>query len=620
MGIRDTSYFGFSNKAEIGPTLIDGTSSYAEGSITSVATNGVGNVYVGATVEGGAWDVISSVIASLFESRDNGHTFTDVSNKITIGSAVPSIVGVAASSSNVYLWATYTGIYKSTDYGKTFTHIDETTPQGGLIAGPQTTSGFYLNRRNGRIYATTQDTYYGTATILTSADGVVWGYLANGTVGLAPSDIVCADSGSSTNKVFVSFGCYGMINDSATSATSVSIMSGTATLGGFTTVAAATYTHANGLKVGPMAVDTNNTKIYQIGSIKRADTSKWAVLIRSSSHGVSAWGSQSFGESNTDYYGIDVAVDRNNNTYVAGISGSNSFLLASYDAGLTWKPVASIVGKKTTTFHIDEYDNMYWGLADNQSGKELTLLRGSLTANSASLGTRMFATSVGYVDSELSGAINEKFKLNNISEFPHYGGLFQIPSLVLGTKEIGKIGKDIQNSIITVNHIGSVVRIMWPKQSDGTQVKGFGDLSVGQQAGNLTSEFQPGEFFDVTDFDHMTLWCYVRKNSSGSLDDIEVKVERKPMKDVGFVADQAVETSVSGSYVVSRYREHLHAHQVNYGDTIIAEEGWPIDLDLVNTKELRISCRQKYGQSADDNKNFVVWGRFIKRDKNVVET
>lgn len=257
---------------------------------------------------------------------------------------------------------------------------------------------------------------------------------------------------------------------------------------------------------------------------------------------------------------------------------------------------------------IDSDDVIY---VTGWQGAKGATRRGKWTANSASIGPRMLATSFGYVHEEISGSTREKFKLNNISEFPHSSGLYQMPNVLLGTTDSGKLGKD-DNSIIQINYFGSVVKIMWPKQEGSNNfVKGFGDFSLGQKPGKLSTTFDPGDFIDVSKFDHMKLYCYLIKDISGTLDNVDVRIEQRPLRNTGFTTEHISSGSFSGSYALENLKEHLYRRQVDYGDLSIKEIGYPIDVPLKNVREVRVSARQVTGQSSDTNKNFVVWGRFI---------
>lgn len=101
------------------------------------------------------------------------------------------------------------------------------------------------------------------------------------------------------------------------------------------------------------------------------------------------------------------------------------------------------------------------------------LYSGKRRANSSSIGPFSFSPSIGYVQEETTGSYLEKFDLLNVSEWPHAGGLFQMKNMVIGTSTTGKIGLK-EDSIIQVKHIGSTVKIMWPRQQNAdATVKGY---------------------------------------------------------------------------------------------------------------------------------------------------
>jgi len=320
--------------------------------------------------------------------------------------------------------------------------------------------------------------------------------------------------------------------------------------------------------------------------------------------------------------------------YGVDFDSSNAVYIFGEDT-LGWAGRKSVTGKSGSFFTIDSFsgpgsftpkdvlidsDDYIYAIGTARSNKKAFLRKGKLLANSSSLGPRMLATSVGYVQgygASISGALSESFKLNNVSEFPHSSGIYQMKNIILGTQDSGKVGKT-DDSIVQVRFKGSVVRILWPKQdNDDASVKGFGDLAPGQRPGKLSTTFEPGEFFDVSEFnhDHMTLYCYLQKQASGTLDDVEMKVERRPLRNTGFTTDQGIEDSVSGSFTVSRYRDHVHVREIDYGDLAIKEQGWPVDISLENTKEVRISARHRNGQSDDLNKNLLIYGRFVKSEE-----
>ncbi len=316
---------------------------------------------------------------------------------------------------------------------------------------------------------------------------------------------------------------------------------------------------------------------------------------------------------------LTITIDSNDSVYVGGATSFGESGTGS------WRVRKSLAGASGSFFDIDNYygnqswcvdlkvvdDGTIYGAGYTKGLKEGLLRKGKLTANSASLGPRMLATSIGYVQSEISGTTYERFKLNNISEFPHSSGIFQMRNLVLGTTDAGKIGRT-DDSIVQVTFVGSVVKVMWPKQDDQTTpIKGYGDLAAGQRSGKLVSSFEPGDYIDVTDFDHMSLYCYLLKNASGTLDNIDIKIERRPLKSTGFSTDQVIEYSSSGSVTIAELKDLVYRKQIDYGDLSISEIGYPIDVPLTNVREVRISAKHQTGQ-IEENKNFVVWGRFIK--------
>ncbi len=347
------------------------------------------------------------------------------------------------------------------------------------------------------------------------------------------------------------------------------------------------------------------------------------IVFSSSDAGVT-WGSGTFGDyDNVDDFRRGIAttinIDSKGSVYAFGVCGTgsvqgvqnNRWMTINYSKPYGQNYVEMFSGSTPLRSAVDTDDTFYvCGFAGNTG----IIRRGKLTANSASIGPTSFAASVGYVRGELSGTVQEGFKLMNTSEFSHAGGIFQMKNLVLGTTDSGKMGKGT-DSIVQVRHRGSVVKVLWPKQSLGSDeyVKGYGDFSVGQQAGKLNTEYQPGDFLDVTKFDHLSLYCYAKVESSGTLDDIVIRVERRPLGDLPFTVDQTVTYAESGSFATEGILKDLVFRKtIDYGDLSMRDIGFPIDVPLENTREVRVSCRHKSGQTLDENKNFIVWGRFIK--------
>lgn len=325
-----------------------------------------------------------------------------------------------------------------------------------------------------------------------------------------------------------------------------------------------------------------------------------------------------------------------NAVYWTGISEevfveSNQYILRSEDGTsgsfierLGWTNQATSLKRQTfATSVVDDDDTIYIFFRELPPGTtseaRVGVKRGRRVANSASLAPRMLGTSFGYVHAEPTGTLQpvEKFKLNNVSEFSHGGGIGQMRNLVLGTVESGKIGKD-DDSLIQVRQFGSIVRVFWPRQDSTVEevpIRGYGDASIGQRAGKLLTGFEPGDIHDVTEHDHLALYCYLTKAVSGTLDDVEIRIERRPLKSTGFAVDQAIEYETSGSVTVAKLRDLIYKKEIDYGDLSMREIGFPIDVPLSNVKEVRISCKQSNGQSLDENKNFIVWGRLIKSEE-----
>ena len=314
--------------------------------------------------------------------------------------------------------------------------------------------------------------------------------------------------------------------------------------------------------------------------------------------------------------------------YVCGtsvLSGSNCLLTRKSSFGTSGtfisvdSPGQQNINKIGKAIAVSSYGTVY-SAGSSRSNSEGFVRNGRLSANSASLSPITFAPSIGYVAKEISGSTEEKFDLANISEWPHSSGLFQMKNIVIGTTTSGKVGNSDQ-SIVQVKHIGSTVKIMWPRQgSADSSVLGYGDLSQGQSIGKLTNILDPGDFIDVTDFDHMSLYCYLQKQTSGTLDDIVIQVERKPLTNIGFTTEQTISYGLSGSFSEGRLRDLQFKKQIDYGDLSIREIGFPIDVPLLNVKQVRISVRHLNGQADDKNANFIVYGRFIKSNANQTET
>ena len=381
----------------------------------------------------------------------------------------------------------------------------------------------------------------------------------------------------------------------------------------------------SGSDLARRAVSDGNGNIYICGQEGHSSTGSW--VIRSSSDGSSG----SFGF--VDYFnrGIfndgtarDIVVDSNGTIYAVG-SGPNPT-----SNNQNWIVRKSTTGESGSFVFVDDYNdsdlNEFYGaygiVMDSEDNiyvvgrtnyKFSAVRKGKLTANSASLGAKMLSPSIGYVYEEALGSTNERFKLNNISEFPHFGGIFQMPNIILGTKDSGRAGKE-EDSIVRIKHFGSVVNIMWPKIENESSIKGFGDTSVGARPGSLTTVWNAGDWVDVSkdNFDHLNLYSYLTKETKGTNDSILLRIETKPLKNIGSVVDQGIEYEKSGSFIEAVHKDMIIRKDVDYSDLSIREIGWDHKIPLVNVKEIRISAKQKVGQIAKDNTNLIVYGRFIK--------
>jgi hypothetical protein len=372
-------------------------------------------------------------------------------------------------------------------------------------------------------------------------------------------------------------------------------------------------------------LETNGSILFSYGT----DNPVYQYVASSSDDG-STWGKQQLRAANLAVAGdlSYFSAAPSNPSKVFFMSGRNSQveIYLTENSGADWQTLVRITGTVWPTdefsianIYVSKAETLYYvGTDDRNYG---FLGRGKLTANSESFGPMVLAPSVGYVQEQLmTSSIRfpstiTKFKLMNVSEFPHSAGVFQMPNMIIGTTDSGKIGNS-ESDIIQVSYFGSVVHLMWPDQrSSNTSTKGFGSLSAGQKSGKLTTNWATGSFFDVTEFDHLALYGYINNVISGTIDKVDIRVERRPLRDAPFAVDQAVEYNTSGSEVVAEYRDLIHSKEVDYGDLSIREIGWPIDIPLTNVKEVRISARHRTGQSDDKNKNFIVWGRLIRSEE-----
>ena len=338
-----------------------------------------------------------------------------------------------------------------------------------------------------------------------------------------------------------------------------------------------------------------------------------------------------------------LAADSKNNLYVMNV-GSNpaqwevNYYATGSGATLTKQGVDNLTGsligkglgnfdaeanpnenKELSRLRISPDDTIYY--FGNINAAQPGIVRyGKRTSNSASIGERMLATSIGYTavnEVDNGGANLQAFKLMNVSEFPHSSGLFQMRNMILGTIDAGKVGKS-EDSIVQVSKIGSVVNLMWPARDNQRNIKGFSDGAQEDNPGILVTNFIPGDFVDVSkdNFDNLSLHCYLLKDVSGTLDNIEVKIERRSLRSLGFTSNQTVNfTASTNTEDRGILRDEIYRREIDYGNLVTKEVGFSIpNISLKNVKDLRISARHVTGQS-ESNSNFIIWGRFIKSEE-----
>lgn len=618
MGIRDQSYYGWSDILVYRPSDVSGSLISMTSSFFGVAVDSSGNIFAA-----GKARISSSITNGLtrrwftLRSQDNGNTWKEVflskSNDFTFVSSLlidrrdtifvaGSELSSSSPSSVIFI------IRSSSDHGDSWgQQVFSNMPNNLTTAPPHKPLGAAVDSNN-TIYLSSFSGVFSS-----SDNGLTWGH----------QNILQASASNEGTSLVVDTNnvVYWCVSDHTLA--SSKLVFAKSINGG------ATWTS---MSIG--ATSTNLTDFKSVGIDKLNN-----LYFYSTQEGI-------FSSSNGTNWAVEASISRgiNNQWQIKSDNNNNIYLFGNTQALSTKDEVIVKNGfSASQTYLIDALTNYQYlnGYIDNRNtiyvvGSKLSdsvIRRGKLTANSASLGPRMLSPTFAYTKTEiddptiwgvLSSSLTVKesvFKLNNISEFPHFEGLYQMKNIILGTQTSGRVGKT-NDSLIQVNHIGSFVKVLWPRQDQDIFVKGFGDFTPGQKPGKLTTDWQPGDFIDVSKdkFDHLALYGYGLKNISGTLDSILIRIERRPLRSVGFTVEKAIENTVSGSYVESVYRDLLHRLDVDYGDLTIKEITWPIDIDLENVKELRISAKFKNGQADDKNSSLVVYGRFIKSDKNHEET
>ena len=586
MGIRDTSYYGWDSIGLFGTTPQGLTSSFYDMYADEGAIYAVGEIGINVGSLGSNDFLIK-------KSSDEGVTWEDLGTPTLPDNNLSRILAVQKYGDTLYIGgfhtinSTITGsLHKSTDEGKTWT----------LVVQPlfDESINFIAVDSSGNVAA-----QGGTGTLFSSSDnGDTWGYqnLAGGPNANGHGGVV-VDSQDNF---------YWSINDSPGTNLQLIYKS---TNSGSTWSSIANRANNSVTSPGTIGIGPDDTVYVSTGT---------TPAMMSSSDGGTTFGTTLM--SDVGVAGIALSAFSMAKTLDDMYFSLSGKVVRTSNSGSSWEHVGNI-SEGALKMRTDPQDNIYMIGTKFPSGPTF-VRRGKLTANSSSFGPTVFAPSIGYVAEEpltsslFSGSAVEKFKLMNISEFSHAGGAFQMPGIILGTTDSGQVG-DTEDNIIQISHLGSVVHIMWPQQNEGIEsfVQGFGSFAPGQRPGKLLPTFTTGSFFDVTEFDHLALYGFVTKALSGTLDNVDVRVERRPLRDTPFAIDQAIEYSISGSDALATYRDLVHTKEIDYGDLDISEIGWPMDIPLTNVKELRISARHRIGQSDDLNKNFIVWGRLIKSEE-----
>lgn len=624
MGIRETSYFGWKTN-------------YISASIPGISSIGIGFVedlyfYSGSIYIASGKIYSGSTIGTINEwnvYKSNDDTFnmlfaldTYINQKTILGGDFARATGIAIDlSGNIFVCG-----------------FEQSSPTGANLAR------WVVRKSN-----ITSDTSWATIDHSTGSNSGISSHARGIAVDSSGSVFVCGNHPRSGDK------------DTFTVRKST-----LGTSGSFSTVLESNGTaNVNGDVAYSIAIDSQD-RIYVAGTMVYTTTNNDWVVFSSSDHG-STWFSQS---KISDTHAYSVATNKLDEIFVAG----NTTGYYSRDFGDSW---STLPGGSSTTYScaIDSFNNVYslregttpthqtiivhptgstnfgasteidkisvsatslnhssvYGLIKLKINKKNNKIynfgnafkdggyirEGQRSSNSASLGPLMLAASIGYYFSSSNGLDIDRFKLNNVSEFPHSSGLFQMKNMVLGTKSQGTAGKT-DDSIVQKRFVGSFVRVLWPKQ-ENIDIKG----DTAKKPGKLTTDWAFGDVINLEgkNFDHLALNCYALKEVSGTLDSILVRIETRGLNDSGFVVDQTIEQTISSSYETEAlYRDALHRKDLNYGDTAIKELAWKIPVDLTNVKEIRIAAKHKNGQSDDKNKQFLTLGRFITKDKNHGET
>jgi len=443
MGIRDKSYYGWENlplyrgglSASFRDAVIVSGTVYACGMQSKISDPTVDQWFTAILTPGDVnWRVV-----------DEHETTPSLANGIIVDHSGNIYVNGKVLSDD-----TETVVRKSFDFGETWADVDNNDDTGGFGESTSTGMGFGLGvygnslprywftsyestpgspYSSWEIYrSTTEDPASGSFTLVDTHDGTPLGLAINTNEGTVKGDV--------------------WVVGTEAGATEAAILGGPDEF----TAAGGPSENWRVIKAAQGGASFSSQDFFLSASVlsaAKAVTIVDSTLIRRSQDDGANW-TTVFSQSDGYIYGIDsdgkgnVFATMNSGTDLTD-AGGESYILHSVD-GTTWNQAKVMPDERLAFFYrlrvdkSDSDDTVY--LVGQSQGKLATIRKGRLRANSASLGPRMLATSVGFVSSEVDGEVVEKFKLNNLSEFPHSSGLFQMRNLVLGTTDSGKIGKD----------------------------------------------------------------------------------------------------------------------------------------------------------------------------------
>src|SRR3990167_3164225 len=558
MGIRNTSYYGWNTIETFHPV----SPGLVSASYTGITSDSSGTLYAC------GWASISSSFftgsAFIRRSKNDGKTWDTVYSTSSAGTGVGHInnkalsIGVSQNDiiyciTHFWLPSNASFVISSSDHGATWGQQgvfinDVTSPFTDTKPGLafNTASMVFVTETAQRVYSS-------------SDNGSTWGSQG---VFDAPDDAFASGIAVAPNQTVYIVGGGGGAPLEILKSTNHGVT--------WTNVQPSPIT--NNPYLLDVVVDSQNRVFVAAISSSVADDSTNNCTILSSSDAGTSWRSASIDSGLGPHIPYAIRVDSKDNIYVFGLTGSNRdsentkwYATRSPGFGKNWnnKSIDIFDSARALGAFIDTKDNIY--VVGRRSSKAI-IRKGSLTANSASIGPRMLNSSFGYVIEEFSGSAIEKFRLNNISEFPHSSGLYQMKNIVLGTTTRGKAGRS-DDSIIQISHIGSFVKVLWPRADADIEVRGIGE-SIGQKAGSLATDWQPGDFIDVSSgsFDSLSLHCYVLVGISGTSDDALIKIETRPLRDLSFTIDQTIEQTISSSLATEKiYRDDIHRKTIKIG-------------------------------------------------------